>query len=916
MTTTWQISACFALALIACGVDRHGNHTAPDGVAGSESGRGGIAQGGSAGDAGGADNGGGKRVGGGASLLEAGAAGPLLTGGTQGSSGAAGRSEVFSRGAAGSAGVGGTSGSPGVGGAGGSADAGGGAGTGGNGSGGAGGTAGSGSETAGGLGGTAGIGGTGGNSGNSTCLEGFVGDRCDQCDIGHFGVSCQACSCVNGQCDDGIDGAGGCECAIGWTGPSCSQCDAGFWGLDCTLCQCDQGACDEGIDGTGACTCDAGWALPTCETCESDYYGPNCLACSCGGGTCGDGVDGDGACYDCPMGFVGEACDECQSNRYGADCDLCTCVHGSCNEGVSGNGSCECALGWDGPTCEVCASGFYGPQCTACPGTPTVGCPCTSGDTLACAGVAQKVQLQCPAGGGNWELGDFCENLQNCDSRDGSCAPIISECVGHSAGFTYCAAGGSPSDERRTCVTDLVAYSSTICGGICSQGICLAPMCGDAKLENAEECDDGGQVPADGCESDCRVSEVVQIALGSAHSCALFESGDVRCWGDNSYNQLGLGHADSVATSHPYQLPVLDLGGKARAISAGTQHSCAILTDNSIRCWGRNQYGQLGLGDQVDRLTQTPSNLGAISVGGLVEKISLGGAVSCALLQSGAVRCWGTNSSGRLGLGVTTPVSYTLTPAQYGPISLGAAATDIGFGTTFGCAILAGGTVRCWGYNSQGQLGRGHTNTIGDGETPDAPDSASASNGLVALAAGQTLASIRLGATHACITYASGDLQCWGQGAGGRLGRGSTSNIGDGESAAGLVELGAAASTVALGYDFTCAIAPSVGMKCWGQNGYGELGYGDLSTRGDSIASRPDALDAVAFGSRTPVRVFAGPSGQHVCVVLDNREVRCWGWNIEGQLGLGLVSTSPSYIGGDPSLVPALLASVAIFEAP
>jgi cysteine-rich repeat protein len=582
---------------------------------------------------------------------------------------------------------------------------------------------------------------------------------------------------------------------------------------------------------------------------------------------------------------------------------------GGSRESPGGSGPMTCDTGFAGDACDRCAQGHYGPQCTACPTTPTLDCPCT-GSALACAGAAQRVQLSCS--GGRWAYHGTCPSNQNCNQVDGACTPIAVECAGQTGGYRFCV----PPDVRYECGQDLVTTFSTTCGGICTEGRCFAPTCGDGKLENAEECDDTNSEPADGCENDCRLSRVVKVAAGRGHACALFESGDVRCWGDNGNNQLGLGNNEFAGSDHPYQLELVDLGGDARDIVAGTEHTCAVLTDDTVRCWGRNDRGQLGLGDTDDRFTHTPHQLGAISVGGPVDKLAAGGATTCALLQSGAVRCWGQNSSvGKLGLARTDEPSATMTPDQYGPISLGANATDIGVSAGFGCALLQGGSARCWGYNHYGYLGRGHTNNIGDDETPGASDPDSPSDGAVAFPSERTPATIQLGKEHACVRFTSGEMQCWGRGSYGCLGRGSESHIGDGESAVGLTDIGGAASVIALGAEFSCAIIDDE-LKCWGRNQYGELGYPDRDRRGHDLATRPVSLDPVSFGSRSVVDVFAGASADQLCALLDNGEVRCWGHNDTGQLGLGSVSDSPDYVGGNPSQYPAVLPPLAMFEAP
>jgi len=193
-------------------------------------------------------------------------------------------------------------------------------------------------------------------------------------------------------------------------------------------------------------------------------------------------------------------------------------------------------------TCEAL------PECT---GTPLPGCACSSPGITACNTVIRpnKVPLVCT--NGLWvQNGDSCSSTQNCDWNDGLCKPILAACSSLNPGDAFC--DYSPGitaykDVRKTCGADLVNATTTdnpyagTCGG--SPAACKAATCGDFKPESGEECDDGNTVRLDGCEpGTCKTSKVLKLAVGDGHSCALSQSGYVRCWGDNSEGQLGLGH--------------------------------------------------------------------------------------------------------------------------------------------------------------------------------------------------------------------------------------------------------------------------------------------------------------------------------------------------------------------------------------
>jgi len=756
-------------------------------------------------------------------------------------------------------------------------------------------------------------------NGTCTCSPGFADEFCEECKTGHFGSDCELCACENGTCDDGVDGSGACECNTGWTGDSCSDCKSGFFGATCALCDCGEGSCNDGLTGDGTCSCENGWAEPSCEDCSSNFWGSNCTACACGGGTCDDGLDGNGECFSCSAGFQGAACDQCQSNRFGSACALCSCEHGACDEGITGSGACDCDTGWDGATCNTCKSGFYGAQCLACPSNPTAGCPCT-GSGIACNGAAQKVRLSCT--NSKWTAASTCAGGQNCNQVDGTCTAIVSQCNNQAAGYKFCEA----PDKLLTCGVDLVTTTSQTCDGLCSAGSCLAPKCGDGKIQASlsEECDDSNTAAGDGCEPDCKKSKVVKVAVGTYHSCILTAHGDVRCWGDNTYNQLGLGHTNSRTNVQPYQNALADLGGTATDVVVGTDHTCALLTDKSIRCWGRNQDGQLGLGNATVMATQLPTTIGPISVGGQANQIGAKANLTCARLSNGSVRCWGRNNNGQLGFGHTTAVSLTTLPSALTAVSIGGTAKDIAVGSASVCVVLDAGGLRCWGYNTSGQLGRQHSQHIGDTELPNASDpnvpAGQDATGLVPIPSGRTVSRVLAGELHFCALLDNQNLECWGKNSNGELGLGTTNHVADASeenpSTLGLVSLGTGktATQAALGGDSTCVIHNTGELKCWGYNNTAELGLADTDPRGTITQTRPTGLSAVQLGGTlTPLIVAAGNGS--TCLLHSNGRMRCWGFNSVGQLGLGSSSTTPNYIGGDPSQTPDNLSFLLLFNA-
>jgi alpha-tubulin suppressor-like RCC1 family protein len=408
---------------------------------------------------------------------------------------------------------------------------------------------------------------------------------------------------------------------------------------------------------------------------------------------------------------------------------------------------------------------------------------------------------------------------------------------------------------QAVCGGACVAEDATHCGPTCADcsgtpvsdphGVpaCAAGTCGFA-------CADGYLRSAGGC------ARAAQVVAGFAHTCALLEGGDVRCWGANDHGQLGEGTRVDSAAPVAVALP-----GPATAVVAGYIHSCAVVA-GAVYCWGDNSTGELGDGTTTAR--STPVHVAgvdgatALAAGG-GENVTGSGTYAgtyyghtCALL-GGAVSCWGGNESGQLGDGTFTPHPHPA-PVQ----GLGAGVSAVAAGDRFTCA-LAGGAVQCWGANTFGQLGSGGT--------------ANAATPQVTIAGGA--GAVAAGNQHACaITGAAGAeaLSCWGDNGSGEVAGGVNA---PGQQATPLaVSLPFHPTVLAAGGAHTCAAAAGVpnGTICFGSNGGSQLGA-PATPRG----SNPPALGAVT----TLAAGFA-----HSCAVTADG-LRCWGLNDRGQLGIG-----------------------------
>ena len=286
------------------------------------------------------------------------------------------------------------------------------------------------------------------------------------------------------------------------------------------------------------------------------------------------------------------------------------------------------------------------------------------------------------------------------------------------------------------------------------------------------------------------------IAAGLSHSCAVLSTGDVDCWGDNSAGQLGNGST----TRSPTPVAVSPLGATAKAVAAGSSHSCALLSDGTIKCWGDNSAGQLGNGSTT--ASTTPVAVSPLST--TAKAVSTGRAHSCALLTDGKVECWGDNSAGQLGNGSTT------TSATPVPVSTITDAKAVAAGYDHSCALLSNGTIKCWGANTAGQLGNGST---------------TASSTPVAVSNVTGALTISAGASYSCAVLATGAVACWGDASDGKLGNGSTTSSSTPVAVADIT----GALEVSVGASHSCTLLTSGAVRCWGSNAAGELGVAALN---------------------------------------------------------------------------------------
>lgn len=388
-------------------------------------------------------------------------------------------------------------------------------------------------------------------------------------------------------------------------------------------------------------------------------------------------------------------------------------------------------------------------------------------------------------------------------------------------------------------------------------------------------------------------STAKQLVAGNYFTCSLSASGTIRCWGDNTYGQLGNGLTNSAGETS--SVAVIGITN-AIEIAAGAYHACALLADGRVKCWGYGLYGQLGNGAKgsgSNRSTPTfVSNSDGSGDLSNVTSIAAGYDHTCAIISGGTVRCWGQTSDGALGNGVISggegdwsarPVSVLNSDST--PLS---SVAEIALGLRFSCALLSDGTGKCWGSNGSGQLG------IGDNTGSNARSGYAVAVSVVSSALGLTA-----GMTHACFITAT-DVLC----AGGAINR---YVFGTQISRVTPVSLNESSVRQVVASDnATCILRSDATVRCAG----GIYTFENTQTsRADGSAGGPSSTFISISGLSNVVALAAG--GEHICAMLTSG-MKCWGRNNYGQLGDG--STNGTAVSGLVSVVGIEAATITISD--
>lgn len=427
-------------------------------------------------------------------------------------------------------------------------------------------------------------------------------------------------------------------------------------------------------------------------------------------------------------------------------------------------------------------------------------------------------------------------------------------CTSEVRDFGNTGGSGGQGGINNTSSVEVASSSGNVNPMVCMPG---QTQCNSDTI--LETCDESGQwTQATPCSLGCNYmlgtcTTINKISLGNAHSCALLSDGSVRCWGGAEYGQVGEGSAGSGAIV-PKPTPVLNVAN-AIDLELGSEHTCAIASDGISSevftyCWGHNGFYKLGDGTLQNHAI--PSQVQGLMVNS--AGISLAGSHSCANSIDGTAYCWGSNQYGQIGDGSTADAK---TPAQVKGLD---SIISMSLADRHTCALLKDNALWCWGENYSGELGIG-TSGMGSGKT--SPVLVPVSN----------VFQVSLGAYSSHVLLADGTVLSWGSNTFGQLGNGTTQNQSKAVNVKGL----SGVTMIAGGGLHACALLIDGRVNCWGSNDQGQLGNG---AAGGSVSTPVEVL-----GISGAVGIAAGV--RHTCAWFQDGTAMCWGQNDQGQLGNG-----------------------------
>ncbi len=543
---------------------------------------------------------------------------------------------------------------------------------------------------------------------------------------------------------------------------------------------------------------------------------------------------------DNPPGFCVQASGTCTAGQCkytpkddGTECsngDLCT--HDLCKSGVCQGTPIACRT----PPAATCSSETTLVS-SASPGTCTAGiCDYPKTTSQCSGGCAGNVCTPDPC------LNKICNSPPPCFKASGVC--VDGTCQYEPDVGATCTSGNACEDGKTCDANGICAGAPTICqkppppvckdsqtvttfdvGGTCAKGVC-------SYTNHATAC------PVfTTCANGICASKQVLLATGRLGTCAVTSSGGLKCWGINNSGQIG----DNSQTERNTPVDVVGLTSGVVAVSVGAAHTCALTSTGGVKCWGYNGNGQLGDGTTNQTARVTPSDVPALTAG-VVAMSAASGDSTCVLTTAAGVKCWGRNDAGQVGDGTTTNprTSPTDVLGLTGVISLSSAEHQT-------CALTSGGGVKCWGVGfgstPVGLAGfSSGVSSVAPGFINTQPAICAVMNGGVQCSAMDPLAvpagvsgitpgvvAVTVGNPHACVLTSSGGAKCWGRNDKGELGDNTTNS--NPFSAMDVQGLTSGLLAVVAGFEHSCAVKDDGSVWCWGANALGQLGDNTTADR-------------------------------------------------------------------------------------
>ncbi|MAD26397.1 MAG: hypothetical protein CMO44_19735, partial [Verrucomicrobiales bacterium] len=410
-----------------------------------------------------------------------------------------------------------------------------------------------------------------------------------------------------------------------------------------------------------------------------------------------------------------------------------------------------------------------------------------------------------------------CSDASNCQGWTSACsvtdkttAETCGTCTGSGTTENTCGTCSAPSrvtlDTCKIYVTDVAGGESATCYiDVDGMIFCMGVF---GNLGQGADPPNGPLVPtAVTMPAGLTATKIhMQDEMSFDYACAIMSDEKIYCWGWHYHGNLGIDPAPTskVATPTMVKMPT---GLTAKQVTTGHSHTCAIMSDDNLYCWGYNLKGQLGIGTTTNQHVPTAVTMPTVNGNSLTAKqVALGHRVSCAIMSDNNIYCWGQNENGLLGTGSSDESLKKLVPtAVTMPAGLTAKQLDVSaYGT---CAIMSDDNIYCWGQNGQGALGIGSSDDNLIKRVPTA----------VTMPVGLTAKQVTTAAYfQRCAIMSDDTIYCWGDGVGG----GSDHNV----PTAITMPSGLKAKKIDAGLAQFCAIMDNDSLYCFGENENGQLG--------------------------------------------------------------------------------------------